>query len=389
MAVRQSEIAKLHASFESLRFTCEGVDAWSGRDLMDLLTYDRWENFRTAVDRAIDTCRTNGKNPERHFLPAEGELNISTDRIFRGVTKKSGRGRPREEMILSRYAAYLVAMNGDPSKEAVAFAQEYFAVQTRSMEVLQQKLAEVERLQARRQLSQTEKDLSSALFHHGVDSAGFSIIRSRGDEALFGLSTQQMKERLTCGSAPLANRLPTVIIRAKDLAAEMTAYNTRTNKLRGVGPIGNEHVKNNKNVRGALLASGINPAHVEPDEDTAKLERRHKSEHGKVAQRAQELPSLSPPSKPTSNAAPSVPAKKPTTKAMTKWFVGIYNRAVDRSPIDGGEYAYPLIDIEDALIGQFPTASERVLAKAVAELEEDGPWVLAPGIDEYYESLEQ
>ncbi|CAA2141036.1 hypothetical protein [Hyphomicrobium sp. ghe19] len=389
MGVRQSEIAKLTSAFEEQRFTMDGVEAWSARGLMPLFGYESWQNFQSAIDRAVTACTSAGKDASRHFIPVVGDLDITGDRIFNGVIKKSGRGRPPEGMILSRFAAYLVALNGDPTKEAIAFAQVYFAMQTRSMELLEQHLAEVERLEARRQLSQTEKDLSSALYNHGVDDTGFSIIRSRGDEALFGLTTKEMKDRLKCGSAPLANRLPTVIIRAKDLAAEMTAYNTRANKLRGVRPIGDEHVRNNQNVRSALMSSGINPARVEPDEDTAKLERRHKSQHGKVALSAQELPALLPPSEPTPKAAPPVPTKKPTTKEMIKWFVSIYDRAVDRSPSDGGEYAYPLIDIEDVLIGQFPTASDRVIAKAVEELEEEGPWVLAPGADEYYESLER
>lgn len=380
MAVRQSEVSKLLTTFESLRFSCDGVDAWSARSLMALFEYDRWENFRNALDRAIEACRTAGKDPERHFIPAAGDLDITDERIFRGVTKKSGRGRPREEMILSRYAAYLVSMNGDTAKEPVAFAQEYFALQTRSMEVLQQRLAEVERLEARRQLSQTEKDLSATLFHHGVDDKGFAIIRSRGDEALFGLPTAEMKRRLQCGSAPLANRLPTVLIRAKDLAAEMTAYNTRQNPatLHGVKAIGDEHVKNNANVRGALLASKITPEAVAADEDTAKVEKRHRREHGSVAAEAQELPRLS--SSPQV-AAPQKKPKAPTARAMKEWFYANHLLAVEHSPYVDGEYTYGTVCPFEVMPEAFPNATDKLIDKVASELDSDGPWISRAALD--------
>ena len=300
----------------------QGVEAWSARGLMSLFGYDTWRNFRAAIDRAIQACATAGRDPERNFIPIEGDIQVGENRIFVGVVKNSGRGRPAEGMILSRFAAYLVSINGDPSKEPIAFAQVYFAMKTRSMELLEQRLAEVERLEARRQLTQTEKELSSALYNYDVDDAGFGVIRSRGDKALFGLSTAQMKERLKCGSAPLANKLQTVLIRAKDLAAEMTAHNTKASagRLRGVQAIGNEHVKNNANVRGALLASGIVPERVPPAEDTTKLERRHKKDQNSVADLAQDLPRLSGP--PTLEEKPSSEKKKraPRADTMRKWF---------------------------------------------------------------------
>lgn len=292
MGSDRNQLTKLLANFDSNKFTYHGVEAWSARDLQALLGYQNWQNFRSALTRAMDACAGVGRDPEQHFVPLVGEPEFAAGRIFTGVSKKSGRGRPREELILSRLGAYLTAMNGDPTKEAVAFAQAYFATQTRKMELLVKHMEELDRLSARKQLSRTEKELNGALYQHGVDDKGFAIIRSRGDRALFGgRTTADMKARLGCPEdQPLANHLQTVLIRAKDLAAEMTAFNTKARSLQGVTPIGDEHVRNNTNVRGALRESGIVPEDVKAAEDTRKVASRHKRAPRLVAKEADCLP---------------------------------------------------------------------------------------------------
>src|SRR5262245_27069723 len=206
MPIDQTQVTKLSLEFDAYRFSFDGVEAWSARDLMSLLGYDRWENFRYTIQRAMEACTRVDRELSRHFVPVIGQLDISSpDRIFRGVRKKSGRGRPSEDVILSRFAAYLVAMNGDPSKEELAFAQAYFSIQTRKAEVLQERLAETERLRARQQLSRTELAFNNMLLTRCVNSS-YALIRSAGDRALFGgFSTKAMKKRLGCPpNTPLA-----------------------------------------------------------------------------------------------------------------------------------------------------------------------------------------
>lgn len=294
MPINRHRLAKLTATFDEHKFSYDGVEAWSARDLQCLLGYDTWHNFRNAIERAMASCANAGRDPSRHFIPFEGELDLSPDRIFNGAVKNSGRGRPREDMILSLFGAYLVAMNGDPSKEQVAFAHAYFALQTRKMELLEKHIAEVERLEAHRHLTRSEKELSGVLYQHGVDELGFRIIRSRGDQAFFGgLTSQEMNARLGgANDRPLANYLQTVLIKAKDLAVEITAYNTRTRDFRGVQRISDDHAGNNTNVRDALVESGIKPENLLPTEDTKKVEAWHKQGVVWVGVAAGELPAL-------------------------------------------------------------------------------------------------
>src|SRR5262245_21100614 len=180
MAVDPANIGKLRERFEDKKFSCDGVEAWSARDLQRLLGYAKWEDFKFTIERAIESCRRTNRDPKRHFVLVANKLNLSKHRIFRGifldVQKKSGRGRPKENMILSRFACYLVAMNGDPRKEEIAFAQAYFAVQTRKMEILEEKVLEVERLHARQSLSSTEEAFTSIMFVKGVDDEVCAVI---------------------------------------------------------------------------------------------------------------------------------------------------------------------------------------------------------------------
>ena len=240
------------------------MEVWYARELQQVLGYARWENFVVAIGRAIESCKT---------------LGISIDDHFREVTKMVGLGsgsqRPVQDFMLTRYACYLIAQNGDPKKEEIAFAQSYFAVQTRKAELIEERLNEIARLNTRERLRASEKQLSRNIFQRGVDDRGFGRIRSRGDQALFGgLTTEQMKKRLGIKSGALADRLPTLTIAAKNLATEMTNYNVEQKDLYGEMEITAEHVQNNRSVRGMLGQRGIKPENLPPAEDIKKVERR-------------------------------------------------------------------------------------------------------------------
>jgi len=260
----------------------EKVEFWFARDLMGPLDYARWENFITAIQRAIASCETTGYKADDHF---------------RGVTKMvvlgSGAERAIEDFMLTRYACYLIAQNGDPRKEAIAFAQSYFAIQTRKQELIEERMRLQARLDARKRLRDSEKILSQNIYERGVDDEGFGRIRSHGDAALFGgHTTQMMKTKFgITQTRPLADFLPTLTIAAKNLATEMTNHNVQQSNLQGELAITNEHVQNNRSVRGMLGQRGIKPETLPPEEDIQKLERRVKSQEKKLGGISGRLPS--------------------------------------------------------------------------------------------------
>ena len=254
---------------------------WFARQLQEVLGYARWENFQSAINRAVESCNTQG---------------ISVDDHFREVTKMvqlgSGSVRDIKDYMLTRYACYLIAQNGDPKKEPVAFAQSYFAVQTRKAELIEERMAYISRLETRDRLRASEKQLSQNIYERGVDDKGFGRIRSKGDAVLFGgHTTEDMKRRLGVkDNRPLADFLPTLTIAAKNLATEMTNYNVEGKNLLGEPAITKEHMQNNQSVRDMLDKRGIRPEELPPAEDIKKLERRVASEEKRIERTTSKLP---------------------------------------------------------------------------------------------------
>ena len=256
------------------------IEVWYARELQSQLGYARWENFVVAIGRAIESCKTLGINVDDHFRE-----------VTKMVPLGSGSERPIQDFMLTRYACYLIAQNGDPKKEEVAFAQSYFAVQTRKAELIEERLNEIARLNTRERLRSSEKQLSRNIFQRGVDDRGFGRIRSKGDQALFGgLSTEQMKQRLGIKSGALADRLSTLTIAAKNLAMEMTNYNVEQKDLYGEMDITAEHVQNNRSVRGMLGQRGIKPEELPPAEDIKKVERRVAKDEKDMLKENKKLP---------------------------------------------------------------------------------------------------
>ena len=282
-------IIQYKTSFDAIASYIEGedgkekVEVWFARDLMSQLGYSKWENFQTAIGRAIDSCRTQGIDAEDYFRP-----------VRRTIELGNGATRDVEDYMLTRYACYLIAQNGDPRKEQIAFAQSYFAVQTRKAELIEERLNHISRLETRERLRASEKQLSQNIYERGVDEKGFGRIRSKGDTALFGgHTTEDMKQRLGIkGTRPLADFLPTLTIAAKNLATEMTNYNVEKADLYGENSITREHIQNNRSVREMLGKRGIKPEELPAAEDIKKLERRVAAEEKKLEKSAEKLPKL-------------------------------------------------------------------------------------------------
>ena len=266
--MKKEIIQQLYSAFEQAALEFDGVECWSARELQQLLGYSLWQNFTKVIDKAKVACEVVNQSVSDHFI---------------GVNKKvelgSGAQREIEDLMLTRYACYLVAQNGDPRKEQIAFAQTYFAVQTRRAELIEQRLLEVERVKARAKLQETEKKLSGILYERGVNDKSFAVIRSKGDQALFRLNTATLKRKMGVpASRPLADFLPTISIKAKDFAAEMTSMNVQTKDLQSKTMIAKEHIDNNAAVRKMLIERGIVPEDLPAAEDVKKVERRLASE---------------------------------------------------------------------------------------------------------------
>lgn len=253
--------------------TEENIEFWYARDLMGLLGYEQWRNFENVINHAIESCETSEIEPLDHFRE-----------VTKMVALGSGAQRQVKDYMLTRYACYLIAMNGDTSKEEIAFAQSYFAVQTRKQELIEERIAYIERTQVRGRLKESEKRLSQNIYERGVDDSGFARIRSKGDQALFGgYTTKEMKTKLGVkDNRPLADFLPTLTIAAKNLATEMTNYNVEEKDLQGENAITTEHVQNNTGIRKMLGERGIKPEELPATEDIKKLERRNNTQDRKI-----------------------------------------------------------------------------------------------------------
>ncbi len=278
--MKKEIIKSLTEDFESCANTTEnGIEFWFARDLQHLLGYTEWRNFTKVIHKAKTACETSGHRIVDHFVD-----------VNKTIPMPKGASKEIQDFMLTRFACYLIAQNGDPKKEAIAFAQNYFAVQTRKAEIIEQRIKDWERLQARQKLSLSEKELSELIFERTGNEKDFGLIRSQGDKALFGLSTGKMKQKLGVKpNRPLADFLPTITIKAKDFAAEITIFNIREKDIRKGNRIAWEHIRNNKAVRELLLERGIRPEELPPAEDIKKLERRVKTEDKKFIENPEKL----------------------------------------------------------------------------------------------------
>ena len=275
--MRSGIVTRLHKNFEDYVHVQDGVEFWFARDLQNLLGYSEWRNFLKVIEKARESCKISNHAISDHFVDVNKMVDIG-----------SGTQREIEDIMLTRYACYLIAQNGDPRKEEIAFAQSYFAVQTRKQEIIEDHIRLSLRLKARKQLKDSEAELSRNIYERGVDESGFARIRSKGYMALFGgHTTHAMKERLKIPeNRPLADFLPAVTITAKNLATEITNYTVANEDLHGEDPITDEHVRNNQDVRDLLVKRGIRPETLPSEEDLKKLERRVREQEKHLPERA-------------------------------------------------------------------------------------------------------
>ncbi len=264
-------IDKLTANFEDFSHKTEqNIEFWLARDLQHLLGYGQWRNFQAVIAKAKTACEISEQQVSDHFADVSKMVDIG-----------SGAQKEIDDIMLTRYACYLIAQNGDSRKEEIAFAQTYFAIQTRKAEVIEQRMLEYERVNARKKLSETEKELSGVIFEQTGGNQNFAIIRSKGDKALFNKTTQEMKDKWGIKNKPLADFMPTILLKAKDFATEITIFNAKSKEMTTENQISTEHITNNKTVRNTLLSRGITPENLPPEEDVKKLERKLKTEEKK------------------------------------------------------------------------------------------------------------
>ncbi|NJB81295.1 DNA damage-inducible protein D [Wenyingzhuangia aestuarii] len=270
--MESSLIQSLTENFESIvNKTSEGVEFWMARDLQHLLEYKEWRNFNLVINKAKTSCEVSLQKIENHFVDVNKMVQIG-----------SGAEKSIPDIMLTRYACYLITQNGDPRKESIAFAQRYFAIQTRKAELIEQKILEHERVQAKEKLKTTEKELSQVIFEQTGGNENFALIRSKGDSSLFGKTTQQMKEKWGINkNKPLADFMPTLLLKAKDFATEITIHNAKQNNMKTENQISKEHITNNSTIRQTLISRGIRPENLSPEEDISKVSRRLKSDEKK------------------------------------------------------------------------------------------------------------
>ncbi len=274
-------VQTLTTTFEAHAQQAEGgVEYWLARDLQHLLGYDEWRNFTTAISKAKTACEVSGHRASDHFVGVNKMVDLG-----------SGSQRQIEDIMLTRYACYLIAQNGDSRKQEIAFAQTYFAIQTRRAELIEQRLLEAERVLARRKLSATEKELSAVIYEQTGGNEDFALIRSKGDQALFGKTTLAMKAQWKVpDNRPLADFAPTIILKAKDFATEITIFNARQHGMQSESAISSEHITNNQAVRNTLLERGIRPETLPAAEDVKRVEHRLASEEKKSLKNPDALP---------------------------------------------------------------------------------------------------